>query len=285
MPCYLRQNAEFMKQNLKAGRWIYTLGRVLLFCLSCAFLLAVSSALIKGLQAIWTQVISIAIAGIGAFVLTILFVRWEGLTFKEAGVLPGRDTIRHLFFGLLAGLALATLQPVLLLTTGHLTLVYSREISLTSILINLLLYVAVACREEIAFRGYPLRSLNTTISFWSAMWIVAAIFIAEHVIGGMTWPQAIIGSGTGALLFGLAALKTKGIALPAGLHTAWNFGQWALGFKNGTGIYKAVVEKGYEARVEHMGWCSYVLVMGLGITVLYFWKRDAAIASINVPGK
>jgi membrane protease YdiL (CAAX protease family) len=274
-----------MKQNLNADRWIYTLGRVLFFCLSCVILLAVSSGLTKGLQAVWVQLISVAIAGIGAFLLTILFVRWEGLSLREIGVLPGRDTIRHLFFGLLAGSALAILQPVLLLTTGHLTLVHSPQISLTGVIINLLLYAAIACREEVAFRGYPLRSLNRTTGFWSAMGIVAIIFITEHVIGGMTWPQAIIGSGTGAILFGLAALKTKGIALPAGLHTAWNFGQWALGFKNGTGIYKAVVEKGYEARVEHIGWCSYVVVMGLGITILYFWKRNAAIASIKVTGK
>jgi membrane protease YdiL (CAAX protease family) len=267
----LKKNKN-MERDLTAGRWPYTLGRVLLFCLSCAILLAASSGFTKGLQTIWAQVISVAIAGVGAFLLTIIFVRWERLTLRDIGVLPGRQTILHLFTGLFIGLILAILQPLIVLIVGHVSLVRSPVSGLT-IIINLLLYVAVACREEIAFRGYPLRRLNMAMGFWAAMLIVAAVFIIEHIVGGAGWLQAVLGPGTGALLFGLAALKTKGIALPVGLHAAWNFGQWALGFKNEAGIYKVVIEKGYEVREEYIGWCSYLIVMGLGVMILYYWKK------------
>jgi hypothetical protein len=130
----------------------------------------------------------------------------------------------------------------------------------------------------VAFRknwllGYPLRSLNYVIGPWSAQLIIALIFVTEHVVGGMTWPEAILGPGLGALLFGLAALKTKGLALPIGLHSAWNFVQWLLGFKNGTGWYKVVVEKGNEAKVELVGGISYLLVMGMAIIAFYYWKK------------
>jgi len=157
--------------------------------------------------------------------------------------------------------------------SSPLILVRTREINIVSIGLNLLLYLSVAFREELAFRGYPLRSLNYAIGPWGAQLVIALIFVTEHVVGGMTWPQAILGSGLGALLFGLAALKTKGLALPIGLHSAWNFVQWLLGFKNGTGWYKVVVEKGNEAKVELVGGISYLLVMGMAILAFYYWKR------------
>jgi membrane protease YdiL (CAAX protease family) len=91
----------------------------------------------------------------------------------------------------------------------------------------------------------------------------------------MTWTGAIIGSGMGAWLFGLAALRSKGIALPIGIHTAWNFGQWACGLKSGNSIYKAVIEKGYEARAEQLGWLGFVVAMGSAIVILYYRKEES----------
>lgn len=40
----------------------------------------------------------------------------------------------------------------------------------------------------------------------------------------MSWKMAIIGSGFGGLLFGIAALRTKGLALPIGLHLPGTLG-------------------------------------------------------------
>src|SRR4051812_17004818 len=95
--------------------------------------------------------------------------------------------------------------------------------------------------------------------------ITLLIFILEHIASGMTLKMAITGSGSGGVLFGLSALKTKGLALPLGLHSAWNFGQWSMGFKNKPGIWATVVEKGYETRTEHIGLAAFVLVMVLAI--------------------
>ena len=74
------------------------------------------------------------------------------------------------------------------------------------------------------------------------------------------------------MLFGFAALKTSGIALPIGLHTAWNFGQWCLGFKKETGILHGVADKGFENAVERNAWISYLLIMTIAITVFYFYR-------------
>lgn len=266
---------DFTKVNSRSSKKVITICRVLLFCLTCAIILALSSGIIKNKLSDWSPFVAVALAAVGAFLITIIFVKWERRKLKDVGVIPGRYTIPRLLIGFIIGLILAVLQPIAAIITGHLKLVYAPQIELNIIVINLLLYIAVACREEIAFRGYPLRSLNYTTGPWAAQLIIAIIFITEHVVGGMTWPQAIVGSGMGALLFGLATLRTKGIALSIGLHSAWNFGQWALGFKNGNGLFKAVVEKGYETEVEQIGWISYLLIMSFAIACFYYWKKGS----------
>lgn len=113
-----------------------------------------------------------------------------------------------------------------------------------------------------------MRSLDQKIGTLTAQLVVGAIFIAEHAVGGMTLLHAIMG----ACLFGLAALRSKGIVLPLGIHTAWNFGQWALGLKTGSGIYKLVIEKGYEYQADQFGWIGYVIAMGCAIVFVYSRK-------------
>jgi membrane protease YdiL (CAAX protease family) len=111
------------------------------------------------------------------------------------------------------------------------------------------------------------------MGIWPAQIIITIIFILEHVVGGMSWGMAILGSGAGAVLFGLAALKSKGLALSLGLHSAWNFGQWTFGFKNKPGIWQAVVEKGYDDSVQIAGLVAFLFVTGLVITGIYFYYR------------
>jgi uncharacterized protein len=268
-----------MEQNQKGGKWIKTVGRVLLFCLSCAIALTISSGLTKGWSTSWSSIVAIVIAAIITLLLTLVFVRWEGLQLKDVGLVPGRYSIYRFLAGFAIGSFLAVLQPMLVMITSPLTLVRSPEVNVVSVGLNLLLYFSVAFREEVAFRGYPLRSLNYVLGPWIGLLIIAFIFSLEHAAGGMTWTQAFLGSGVGAILYGLAALKTKGLALPIGLHSAWNFFQWLLGFKNGTGMYNVVVEKGYEEKVELIGWISYLLVMGLTILAFYYWQRSSQFSS------
>jgi len=86
----------------------------------------------------------------------------------------------------------------------------------------------------------------------------------------MSWVQAILGSGTGAILFGIAAIKTKGIALSAGIHTAWNFVQWGAGSKNDSGVLHVIVEKGYESKVEQAGLVYYLIIMWAAIAFIWW---------------
>lgn len=257
----------------RPGGWVTTAGRAVLFCLCCAIILVVLSGLTNSIKPPAGSIVAISMAAAGAFLLTILFARWEKVNLAGIGVIPSQDTFRRLITGLLLGSLLALLQPLLVYCTGHIKIERSPVTGFTTTVLSFLLYFAVACREEVAFRGYPLRMLSHVKGPVVAQAVVAVIFIAEHMIGGMTLLQAIIGSGLGAILFGLASLKTRGIALSTGIHTAWNFCQWAAGFKTGPGLYRVIVEKGYDAQVEQIGWMSYAVVMSVGIVIIYRWKK------------
>lgn len=197
----------------------------------------------------------------------------EKLSLAAIGVIPDKLTIWLFIAGYSIGLLMAVIQALSVYSFGHLQLVAS-NISVLQIVLPFLLYLFVACREELVFRSYALRSLDYSFKSAFALSVVTILFVLEHVAAGMTWKMAVIGSGLGGILFGISALKTKGLALPLGLHSAWNFGQWAMGFKNKTGIFEAINEKGYEAKNETISLTVYILVMLIAIiSILLFYKN------------
>ncbi len=260
-----------MPAQTDKNTWLYTLIRVLLFCIGCAAMLAIISALFKQYKDQWAQLLPLFIAIMGTWALTALFIRWNRLSWQAIGVLPGRYSTAKILLGFVIGLLLALLQVLLVYSFGHLKLTWSMAVTPMYAGTHLLLYILAATREELAFRAYPLRALTYAMGAWKAQLIVALIFSLEHVAGGMNWLQAFAGSGTGAILFGIAALKTRGIALPAGMHAAWNFGQWCMGFKNEAGIWQATVDKGFEIKTEQTGLLCYLLVMFAAICWFYFY--------------
>ena len=254
--------------------WKFTVPRVFLFCLCYSFILIVCSPLTKDLPKPWSEILLGSVAAIAVFILTIFFSRREKLKLIEIGVVPGKQTIPLFAYGFGIGLLLAVGQGVLVITFSNLKIEYVPQTSSLSVLLVLFLYLILALREELAFRGYALRSLDYAIGSWKAQLIIAVIFSLEHLAGGYTFLQAFAGAGTGALLFGIAALKSKGIALPVGLHAAWNFGQWLIGFKNEPGIWQVMIEKGDESKFESISFIFYLLVMIIAINGFYFYKRE-----------
>jgi membrane protease YdiL (CAAX protease family) len=142
-------------------------------------------------------------------------------------------------------------------------------------LLPVLGYLLLATREELAFRGYPLRKLSTDINPWVAQTIVAALFVLEHRLGGSSWENALLGSGMGSLVFGMAAIATKGLALPIGLHAAWNIGDWARGGKGAGGLWRQIVDPVSALQVERLTMTAYVAVMLVALVGLWMWHRVA----------
>ncbi|MDW9381472.1 CPBP family intramembrane glutamic endopeptidase [Chryseobacterium sp. JV558] len=242
--------------------------KVLLFYVCTIIILISASELTRELSKPSGDLLSVFIAMLTTFLLTVLFVRWDHIKLSEIGVTPGKLMLRRLFTGFIIGLLLAILQALIVMAFGHLKLRMTSNFNWGTIVFFLFFYVLIAVREELVFRSYLLRTLDYKFKAVFALSVMIILFIFEHILSGMSWKMSIIGSGLGGLLFGIAALKTRGIALPIALHTSWNFGQWVTGFKNQSGIWNAVVDRGYEIQTENIGLAAFVLVMLLTICIL-----------------
>ncbi len=138
---------------------------------------------------------------------------------------------------------------------------------------SLLTYIALSSREELGFRGYPLLRLKEFFGVWGAQIIVALAFGAEHIAGGWSLPRALLGASVGSLLFGMAAIASRGLALPIGLHAAWNFGDWILGGKGSGGLWNAVIDEGHRESAQLVATIAYLVVMGSATFAFWIWYR------------
>jgi len=94
-----------MDETDGARRWP-VLGRVALFIVSCAVVLAATSPLASAVLPEWRELVTGAMASGRAFALTAQFVRWEGLRLSDVGAgIEGRSAVR-LGVGFLGGLFL-----------------------------------------------------------------------------------------------------------------------------------------------------------------------------------
>jgi CAAX protease family protein len=252
----------------------YTVIRVLIFYFLSVLILISLSYFSRYFPKEIADQLSIFIATIFTFLLMLLFIRWEKLELSDIGIAFSSKSTKRFIAGFVIGISMAVSQALIVLYLGHLQLVLVQNTSFGYIFLSLLLYFLIACREELVFRSYSLRSLNYSFNAAIALAIITLIFVLEHLAAGMDLKMAILGSGLGGILFGLAALKTRGLALPLGLHSAWNFGQWAMGFKNKPGIWNAIVTKGFESKVENIGLGAFVFVMLLSIIAVCIFYRN-----------
>jgi uncharacterized protein len=254
-------------------RW-RLLGRVLLFFVCTAFVLAATAPLTQKIPGLRGNLVLSVINAFAAFALTMLFVSWERIPLQSVGAAPSRGSVLRFSFGFVAGLALLALYASVLAAAGHVRWVRAPGTDFVGTVISLLTYIALACREELGFRGYPLLRLKASFGVWGAQMIVAMAFAVEHMAGGLPLSRAILGAGVGSLMFGMAAIATRGLAVPIGLHAAWNFGDWILGGKGSSGLWQVVINQGQQQRVQLVGTIGYLAVMSLATVAFWIWYRS-----------
>jgi uncharacterized protein len=141
---------------------------------------------------------------------------------------------KHLTIGVSLGAALMLAPATLLWATGQAHFALSP--SGTNLLLPALtLFAAVAVTEEVLFRGFIFQRLIDGLGVWPAQLLIAALFLLTHIdaiqnaglIGYLAGANIFIAS----IMFGLAFIRTKSLAMPIGIHFAANFTQGGvLGF-------------------------------------------------------
>jgi len=249
--------------------------RIVLFFLACLLMLFAAAAVAKPLAGLQQACLIGGMCSIGAWMLSGWFVRWDGVDLASIGAKLTPRSGARFGLGFALGLILVGLHALALLGMGHTTLERNPAAQQWPIAVALIAYVLLASREGLAFHGYPLRRLASMFGRWPALIVVSLVFSAEHVAGGAGWIAAIAGAGVGSILFGVASLTTRGLAVPIGIHAAWNFGDWlrSSGGKLAGGPWRPVVEAGFDSRAGVVGWAAYVALMFGTAAALLWWNR------------
>jgi len=96
-------------------------------------------------------------------------------------------------------------------------------------------FAFAALLEELLARGFVFQRLVDGIGPLAAQLLVAAAFALAHGenpnMDGATRAWAMLDIALGSLIYGLAFLRTRSLALPIGMHLGWNWMQGGvLGF-------------------------------------------------------
>lgn len=129
--------------------------------------------------------------------------------------------------GLAGGIALFSIVIALLALAGA---YHVRGTSgITVIVAPLLVWLAGAVAEEIAFRGFLFRTIREVGGLWLALAISALFFGLAHAAnpGATVFSSVAIAIEAGVLL-ALAFVLTGRLWLAIGIHTGWNFAEGAI---------------------------------------------------------
>ena len=166
------------------------------------------------------------------------------------GLQIDRRWIQQLGIGSLLGIGSALLVATMIWTVGGVRLELDPARSISTLAVGLYGFVFVALFEEILFRGFVFQRLVAGAGVWPAQITLGLLFATSHWgnpdMHGATLAWATLELFLGAVLLGLAYLRTRSLAVPVGLHLGWNF---ALGPIMGFGV----------SGFEHAGWLRPLL--------------------------
>ena len=194
-----------------------------------------------GLPALWLEPVP--------FLMTLLATwgctRLRGEPLWSVGLRLDRRWLGEVVGGALLGIGTALLVVGLICAMGGVRFELDPARSTVALPIGLHVVLFAALLEENLFRGFIFQRLLDGLGTWPAQIAMAGLFALVHWgnpgMQGSTEIVASLDLFLGAVMLGLAYLRTRSLALPVGLHLGWN---WAQGQLLGFGV------SGHE----HAGW-------------------------------
>ncbi|HTE28277.1 lysostaphin resistance A-like protein [Flavitalea sp.] len=163
----------------------------------------------------------------------------QALKKRQFSELTGQINIswlKRLMQGMMIGATLMIIPSVLLLVTGHVTWQGS-GIDIRTLTLGTFMFLMVAIAEELLFRGFIFQRLIDAFGEWPAQIIISLLFLLTHLDNpGMTGNIKLFASINiflASILFGLAYIKTRSLAMPIGIHFMAN---WVQGILLGFGV-------------------------------------------------
>jgi membrane protease YdiL (CAAX protease family) len=147
---------------------------------------------------------------------------------------PDIRWLSQLGAGMAAGALLMAVPALVLTSIGAIRWQFGM-FAVAPLLTGVETMAAGAIAEELLFRGFLFQRLVDGLGAWPAQLVVAGMFLLTHLnnpgMTGVTRFWAGINIFLASILFGLAFLKTRSLAMPIGLHFMANLTQGPiLGF-------------------------------------------------------
>ena len=216
--------------RLRNGCWVLLF--IALFLLSRVAYTPISHAL---------QAAGVGLDALGPlpFIFTVLVTwactRLRGEPLSSVGLRLDGRWMRQALAGTGLGMAAMVAVAALIAIAGGVRFELDPARSVGTLATGLYVFLFVALFEELLFRGFVFQRLVDGIGAPFALTATALLFALGHGenpgMQGSTQLWAMGDLALGALLFGLAYLRTGSLALPVGLHLGWNWMQGnVLGF-------------------------------------------------------
>lgn len=174
-----------------------------------------------------------------AFLLLVTWicVRLRGEPLSSVGFALDRRWARELGIGTFFGVATALLAVAMIWMVGGARLEPDPARSAATLAQGAYVFLFVALFEETLFRGFVFQRLVAGVGPRVALVAMSLLFATGHWdnpgMHGATLAWATVELFLGALLLGLAYLRTRSLAMPIGIHLGWN---WTLGHLLGFGV-------------------------------------------------
>jgi len=213
--------------SLRNGWWI--LAFLALFLASQPVYKLVSGAMqLQGLDGQWLAPLPV----IFLLLVTGACLRLRRQPLAAVGLRLDLTWVREVLYGAALGTALIVLVTGLIAATGGVAFRLDPARSLGALAMGAWVFTWVVLLEELLFRGFVFQRLLDGIGPWPALVAMAVLFALAHWgnpgMDGTTRIWATIDTALGAILLGLAYLRTRRLALPIGIHFGWNWAQGAL---------------------------------------------------------
>ena len=174
------------------------------------------------------------IGTLAAFLTTVLFLKSDKKKFSDIGLTFKRNTIVKFFAGVVVGIVIMGLLATNLLYFTNVGIEVNPRSNFPNFFLMTLPLIPLAFMEELGFRAYPLEILKDKIGIRLSIVITSILFALYHIANGWTVASSFYGPAVWGLIFGLAAIYSKGIAMPTGIHYAANLTTSAFGAANNT---------------------------------------------------
>jgi membrane protease YdiL (CAAX protease family) len=221
-----------MKEIHPSGSKIKYVLRAMLFCTVFTGLFIALSFFKSAFPGKFERLVHGIIGTIAALLTTLLFLKWDKKSFSDIGLNFEKTTLKKFFSGVLMGIGLMGLLTISVIYISDFKIETNSNSDILNFIFWTLPLIPLAFMEEVGFRAYPVSILKDKTGIRITLLITSILFAIYHIANGWSIQNSFLGAGVWGIIYGLAAIYSKGISMPTGIHYAANLTTSAFGISN-----------------------------------------------------